>query len=178
MPRIILGHEHEHPQYPDLVAALVDELRTNRPFGQPVIREQRFPKTDVIRTTVIWDKWESLSDEDRLGTILQAYGEVEGEEFRDRIALAVGLTVPEAHDAGILPVQVTTGLRSSDPVTMEQCRDAMVECGASVLSNPAQPALRFATVEEAEQCVKQLVERLPGSEPVWIVSQEVARIVD
>lgn len=178
MPRIILGHEHAGPHYPNLVAELADELRSNRPFGQPIIREQRFPRTDVIRTTVIWDKWESLNDEDRVATILQAYEEVEGEAFRDRLALALGLTVPEAHEAGLLPVQVTTALRASDPVTVEQCRDTMIELGASVLSNPDRPVLRFATTQEADQCVQQLVQRLPGSEPVWIVSQEVARIVD
>lgn len=178
MPRVILGPKRERPHFPDLVAELADELRSNRPFGQPLIREQRFPKTDVIRATVIWDKWESLSDEDRLATILQAYEDVEGEAFRDRVALAIGLTVPEAHGAGLLPIQVTTALRASDAVTVEECRDAMIEFGASVLSNPERPALRFATVEEAEQCVQQLIKRLPKSEPVWIMTQDAARIVD
>lgn len=179
MPRIIKGHEGElRAHYPDLVAELADELRTNRPFGQPVIREQRFPKTNAIRITVIWDEWEAVIDEDRVATILQAYADVEGDEFRERVALAIGLTVPEAHGAGLLPVQVATALRASDPVTGEQCRDAMIELGASVLSNPEQPVLRFATIEEADQCVRQLVERLPGSEPVWVVTQEVLRILD
>lgn len=177
MPRIILGPKRERPHFPDLVAELADELRTNRPCGQPLIREQRFPKTDVIRTTVIWDKWESLSDEDRLATILQAYEDVEGEAFRDRVALAIGLTVSEAHETGLLPFQVTTALRASDAVTAEECRDAMIEFGASVLSDPDRPVLRFATVEEAEQCVQQLVKRLPESEPVWIVTREAGRIV-
>lgn len=179
MPRIILGQGAEPPpQYPDLVAALADELRTNRPFGQPVIREQRFPKTDVVRATVIWDKWEPLADDARVTTIKQAYVEVEGDEFRERLALAIGLTVPEAYDAGLLPVQVTTALRTSDPITVEQCRDAMIQLGASVLSDPQKPVLRFATVDEAERCVQQLVEQLPGSEPVWTIAREVARIVD
>jgi hypothetical protein len=143
-----------------------------------VIREQRFPRTDAIRTTVIWDKWEPLNDEDRVATILQAYEEVEGEAFRDRLALALGLTVPEAHEAGLLPVQVTTAIRASDRVTAAQCRDTMIALGASVLSNPDRPVLRFATIQEAEECVRHLVQRLPESEPIWIVTQEVARIVD
>ncbi len=179
MPRIILGHGAQpRPQFPDLVGALADELRTNRPFGQPVIREQRFPRTDAVRTTVIWDEWEPLGDEERVATIKQAYAEVEGDEFRDRLALAIGLTVPEAHDAGLLPVQVATALRESDPVTVDQCQEAMIQLGASVLSDPEKPVLRFATVEEAEECVRQLEERLPNSKPVWIVTQDVARIVD
>jgi hypothetical protein len=178
MPRIILGHERERPRYPNLVAELAEELRHSRRFGQPLIREQRFPKTDVIRTTVIWDKWEPLHDEDRLATILEAYEEVEGDEFRNRVALAIGLTVPEAHEAGLLPVQVATALRASDPVTAEQCRDAMIEVGASLLLSPERPVLRFATVEEAEQCVRELVKRLPGSEPVWSITKDIARIGD
>jgi hypothetical protein len=177
MPRIIRGHEDEpRPLYPDLVTELANELKNSRPFGQPVIREQRFPRTDAIRTTVIWDKWESVIDEDRVAAILQAYAKVEGDEFRDRLALVIGLTVPEAHGEGLLPVQVVTALRESDPVTVEQCHDAMIKLGASVLSNPQKPALRFTTEEEAKQCVRQLVEELPDSEPVWVVNQEVARI--
>lgn len=179
MPRIIRGVVGEpHPRYPDLVTELADELRANRPFGQPVIHEQRFPRTDAIRITAIWDKWESVIDEDRVATIMQAYENVEGGDFRDRLALAIGLTVPEAHEAGLLPVQIVTALRESDPVTADQCRDAMIKLGASVLADPNQPVLRFATTEEADQCVLKLVEDLPGSKPVWVVTKAVARILD
>ena len=92
--------------------------------------------------------------------------------------MAIGLTVPEAHDAGLIPVQVTTALRESDPVTVDQCREAMIQLGASVLSDPEKPMLRFATLEEAEECIRQLEKQLPNSKPVWIVTQDVARIVD
>lgn len=177
MPRIILGHE-PRSHHPELVAELAEELRSNRLFGQPVIREQHFPKTHAVSIQVIWDQWEPIADEERLATILEAYEQVESKEFRDRIALAIGLTVPEAHEAGLLPVKVTTMLRKSDPVTQEECRAAMIEMGGSVLSNPQHPELRFATLEEADQAIQHLIERLPGSEPVWNATQEVSQSLD
>lgn len=177
MPRIVQGvEERRRIRYPELITDLADELRTKRESGQPVIREQHFPRTNAIRVTVIWDKWEGVPDEDRVATILHAYEQVEGGDFRDRIALVIGLTVPEATESGLLPVQVTTALRKDDPVTLEQCRDAMIAEGASILSDPSKPKLRFATVEEAEACVKRLVERLPGSDPVWVIAQEGPRL--
>src|SRR5215212_2915019 len=103
MPRIKRGVEElPRPQHTDLVDALVDELKSGREAGQPVIEEQYFPKTKAVRVSVIWDKWAPLSDEERSATILRAYEQVD-KEIYDRIALAIGLTVPEAYEAGLLP---------------------------------------------------------------------------
>jgi hypothetical protein len=44
------------------------------------------------------------------------YEQAEGAAYRDRIALASGLTVPEAHAAGMLPYQIIAALRKNDPV--------------------------------------------------------------
>ena len=177
MPRIRRGlDDNPRPRFPDLVAELAGELRDNREGGQPRIEEQHFPKTSAVRVTVIWDKWAPLTDEERAATILQAYEQVEGREFRDRIALAIGLTVPEAFESGLLPFQIVTAVRREDPVTPEQCREAMIAEGASVLTDPEKPELRFATEEEAEACRRRLIRRLPGSDPVWVVTKEVARI--
>jgi len=33
--------------------------------------------------------------------------------------------------------------------------------------------LRFATREEAEACRSRLIEKLPSSEPIWIISRDV-----
>src|SRR5438552_4170964 len=143
MPRIKRKLD-ESPKslFPDLVAALVEELKSNREAGQPIIVEQYFPRTNAISATVIWDQWVPLSDEDRAATILHAYEEVEGKEFRERIALAIGLTVPEAYESGLLPYRVTTALRKGDPVTPEQCAEAMLTQGASLLFDPKKPQLR------------------------------------
>ncbi len=177
MPRIRRRLDEQYRvRFPDLLAELAKELKNASEAGQPLIEEQVFPKTNAVRVTVIWDKWEPISEEDRFHTILQAYEEVEGKAFRERIALALGLTVPEAIETGLLPFQVTTALRSSDPVTLEQCREAMIAQGASVLLDPGKPQLRFATEEEAEACRQQLIRQLPGSEAVWVVAKEVARV--
>ncbi len=179
MPRIIRGTDRlVRPRHPELVARLVEELRASHESGQPIIDEQRFPESGAIRVYVIWDRWDRVPDEERTDTILQAYEEAEGKETRDRIAIAVGLTVPEASESGLLPYQVLPALRKDDPFSPEQCRSAMVEEGASILAGNEKPQLRFATMEEAEACRNRLARRLPGSEPIWMIAQEVSRIAD
>jgi len=176
MPRIRRDPEKTtRSRHPDLVRELVEELRHSRDFGQPLIEELCFPKTNNLRVQVIWDKWDPISDEDRYQTILEAYQQVEGKELRDRIALAIGLTVPEAQQLGLLPFQVVPMVRKGDPVTLEQCREAMLAQGASILFDPGKPQLRYATREEAEACKQRLSEQLPGSEPVWAIAEDVMR---
>src|SRR3989440_13098210 len=105
----------------NLVERLVEELKSDRQAGQPVIEEEEFP-TGKLRVNVIWDAWDRVPLEDRTATILRAYEQAEGPEYRDRIALASGLTVPEAHAAGMLPYQVIAAVRNNDPVTRDECR--------------------------------------------------------
>src|SRR5438445_13774899 len=81
-----------------LVERLVDELKSNRQSGQPLIEEEEFP-TGRIRVNVIWDEWDRVPLEDRTATILRAYEQAAGREYRDLLALSSGLTVPEAHGA-------------------------------------------------------------------------------
>jgi hypothetical protein len=177
MPRIRRSlEEPTGPRYPDLLAELADELRNAREAGQPLVEEYVFPRTNAVRVTVIWDKWDLLNNEDRYATILQAYEQVEGKAFHDRIALAIGLTVPEAVEAGLLPFRITTSLRRGDPVTIEQCREAMIAQGASVLMDPENSLLRFATEKEAEACRQRLIHQLPGSEPVWVIAKDAGRM--
>jgi hypothetical protein len=160
-----------------LAERLADELRHNRASGQPVIDEQEF-RSGKIRVTVIWDEWDRLPLEDRTAVILRAYDLAEGPSYRERIALASGLTVPEAHAAGMLPFQIITALRKGDAVTPEQCRQAMIDEGASILLGADKPQLRFATEEEAEAARKRLAQRLPNSDQVWVITQEVGKVED
>jgi hypothetical protein len=178
MPRKRRGFE-EPPRRAvgNLVGRLADELRSDRVSGQPVVDEQEFP-TGKLRVIVLWDEWDRVPLEDRTATILRAYEQAEGRESRDRVALASGLTVPEAHAAGFLPYQVFPAVRRSDPVTAEQCRQALIDEGASVLFGEDQPQLRFSTEEEAEAARKRLGERLPKSEDVWVVTKEVGGVED
>src|SRR5437016_1398881 len=158
-----------------LVERLVDELKSDRASGQPIIEEEEFP-TKKLRVNVLWDEWDRVPLEDRTATILRAYEQAEGTEYSGRIALASGLTVPEAHAAGMLPYQVFAALRKGDPVTVDQCRKALIEEGASVLFGEETPQLRFATEEEAEAARNRLAERLPNSEPVWVITKEVGMV--
>jgi hypothetical protein len=161
----------------DLTNRLVDELRQNSESGQPVVNEQMFP-TGKLRVTVIWDEWDRLSLEDRTAVVLRAYEIAEGRDYREKIALASGLTFPEAYASGMLPFQVFPALREGDPVTAGQCRQAMTDEGASTLLDPDQPQLRFSTEEQAEAARRRLVERLPGSQHVWVITREVGKIED
>src|SRR5262249_3064853 len=148
MPRIKRGLDNSPPpRFPRLVQELAGELEANHASGQPIIDEQHFPKTDAFRVTVIWDKWDDVPDEARSATIGQAYEQAEGKETSARVSLAIGLTVPEAAEAGLLPFRIVTARREGDSVTLEQCREAMIAEGASVLRNPDKPQLRFATQE-------------------------------
>jgi hypothetical protein len=160
-----------------LVERLVDELKSERPSGQPIIEEEEFP-TKKLRVNVIWDEWDRVSLEDRTATILRAYQQAEGREYGNRIALASGLTVPEAHAAGMLPYQVIAAVRKGDSVTREECRKTLIEEGASILFGEEQPQLRFATEEEAEAAQKRLAKRLPNSDEIWVITKEVGTVED
>ena len=160
-----------------LVERLADELKSNRQSGQPMIEEEEF-ESKKLRVNVIWDEWDRVPLEDRTATILGAYEAAEGRALRDRIALVSGLTVPEAYAAGMLPYQVTAAVRKNDPVSIDQCREALIEEGASVLFGPDYPQLRFPTEEQAEAAQKRLSERLPNSEEVWLVTKEVGMVED
>jgi hypothetical protein len=161
----------------DLAEQLADDLTSNRESGQPLIDEQEFA-TGKIRVTVIWDKWDRLPLEDRTAVIHRAYDLAGESDYGERIALASGLTVPEAHAAGMLPFQIIPALRNGDRVTWEQCWQAMIDEGASTLVDPKNPQLRFATEEEAETSRRRLAQCLPDSEPVWVVTQDAGRIED
>ena len=126
--------------------------------------------------SVFWDKWDPVPHEERAEIILRAYEKAEGKDVRERLALAVGLTFPEAFEAGMLHFQVIPLLRKGDPVSAEDCYQAMVDEGASQLFPDGKPELRFATEEEAKASIQRLVKRLPGSEPVWAIARGVGRI--
>src|SRR5258708_39726747 len=93
-----------------LAEKLAAELKSDGKSGQPVIYERAF-RTGKVSVNVIWDAWEGIPLQERSATILRAYEIAEGSASHDRIALASGLTVPEAHAAGMLPYQIIGALR-------------------------------------------------------------------
>ena len=78
----------------------------------------------------------------------------------------------------MLPFQIIPALRRGDAVTLEQCHQAMVKEGASTLFGADKPQLRFATEEDAEAVRKRLVQALPSSDQVWVITQEVGKVED
>jgi hypothetical protein len=173
MPRIKMVFE-DQPRRADgkLVERLADELKADRESGQPFIYEQSFP-TGKVRVLVIWDDWADLPLEERTNIILSAVEKSDGRDYRAKVALASGLTVPEGVAAGMLPHQIIPARRKADKVTLEQCREAMLAEGASRLFGPNALQLRFPTEEAAEACRMRLIKRLPNSDEIWIVSREI-----
>ena len=156
----------------ELAEKLAAELKNNREYGQPCIYEQEYP-TGKLRVTVVWDAWDGMPLQERSATILHAYERAEGTAYRDRVALASGLTVLEAHAAGMLPYEIIPALRKGDPVTEEQARQALLEEGGTQLAHGRRVQLRLATQEEVEACRQRLIRRFPGSEEVWIINREL-----
>src|ERR1700738_5231643 len=106
MPRKRRGFEEPSRRtVGSLVERLVDELKSDRQSGQPMIEEEEFP-TGKLRVNVIWDEWDRVPLEDRTATILRAYEQAEGREYRDRVALASGLEVPGGHPGGMFAFHV------------------------------------------------------------------------
>jgi hypothetical protein len=155
----------------ELAEALTAELKSGREYGQPFIYEQEY-RTGKLRITVVWDEWAGMPLPERTATVLHAYELAEGPAYRDRIALASGLTVPEAHAAGMLSYEIIPALRKGDPLTWEQAKQAMLDEGGSLLFHPLRVKLYLATQEEAEACRQRLIRRFPGSEDVWIINRE------
>ena len=173
MPRKRIGPESPiGSAKKELAEELAAELKSNREFGQPLIYEQVF-RTGKTRVLVIWDAWHDVPLQERTATILRAYEIAEGPESRDRIALVSGLTVPEAHAAGMLPFQIIAAVRKSDPVSPDQIKQAMRDEGGSQLFHGNRPQLRFATEVEAEAARQRLINRFPGTEDVWIIDRDV-----
>jgi len=172
MPRIKMGFEDPlRKTDKKLVDKLVDELKANRESGQPFIYEQAF-STGKVRVLVIWDDWKDLPLEQRTTIILSAIEQSDGKDYRAKVALASGLTFPEAAAAGMLPYEVMTARRKDDKVTFKQCGEAMLAEGASQLFGPSVLKLRFPTEDAAEACRQRLIKRLPNSDEIWIVSRE------
>jgi hypothetical protein len=173
MPRKRIGPEVRRGSVrSELADKLANELKNGREYGQPSIYEQEY-RTGKLRVTVVWDEWDSMALQERSATILRAYELAEGAAYRDRVALASGLTVPEAHAAGMLPYEIITAVRKGDPVTDEEVRQAMLEEGGTQLGHWRRVHLRFATQEEAEACRQRLIRRLAGSDDVWIINREI-----
>lgn len=171
MPRKISNPSLQKAASDDLVGALVAELEEPSDVGQPIVLERHMELAHAIHVYVVWDRFAEVDEEQRVAAILRAYEQVMGKDFRNRITLATGATVPEAGDLELLPFEVAPAPRKANAVALEQYHDAMIAEGASTLRNPEKPELRFKTLDEATVAVERLEDRLPGSR--WVVVQAV-----
>lgn len=177
MPRKLIAPKEQFSDAKrDLAERLAEELGSDREAGQPVIYERVFG-TGKASVNVIWDAWDGLSLQKRSATIHRAYELAEGAAARDRVALASGLTVAEAHAAGMLPFQIVPAVRKSDPLTPEQATQALLDEGASRLGPSGAVQLRFANPEEAEAARQRLLRRFPGTEEVWLILADAQEFV-
>jgi hypothetical protein len=180
MPRRRIGAELPKASIRnDLAERLAAELKTDSKYGQPSIYEKEY-RTGKLGVTVVWDEWDDMPLSDRSATIWRAYELAGGVDNRDRVALASGLTVPEAHAAGMLPYEIVAAVRRGDPLTLKEGLQAMLDEGGTGnppsgtfldLANNVQ--LRFATQEEAEASRQRLIGRFPGSDDVWIIHRDM-----
>ena len=155
---------------------LTRELNSPKEFGQPIVDEETFPRTGLKGVTVLWERWGGLTDPERTGVILEAYEQAYGAKEKERVAFAVGLTVPEATEVGKLPYTIMPSLRRTDAISQEQVRRAVTDMGGEILENSDFPAvLRFATLADAEACRRKLIERLPDTDAIWNIAQEQQR---
>jgi len=97
-------------KYKALIAKLAAELSTKpakppkqiRLAAKPVIIEEEQRVTRRCHVYVIWDKWSTVPDEDRGAIILDAYEHALGQIEASRISVAMGVTVSEAKEIGII----------------------------------------------------------------------------
>jgi hypothetical protein len=163
MPRRFLGPPKPTALTQRLLRELTAELRSPKETGQPLILEQEKDRSRAVHVTVVWDEWQPCPPEQRSDLILEAYEQAVGKEYRDRILLANGLTIPHASKLGLLPYEILPVLDRSDPDYVDELHQAMIAEGASRLGDPLTPLLCVTTAEEAEACVQRLQKRVPRS---------------
>lgn len=168
MPRHVRSDTTTAERMDELVLELARELNRPKSFGQPIILEDQTPKTNTVRTQVVWDRWDECPEHLRTDAILEAYESAFGTDFRRKITLALGVTLPEAIAIGLLPYQVlyrTKGMKKEN----EKAYRAMREFGATTLEDSERPMLRFATLDAADVAVELLEKKIPGSK--WTIKE-------
>jgi hypothetical protein len=165
MPIIETTSPSGDPMERELYEELVAELRCPRAHGQPLIEIKQMKRDGLKHVYVIWDKWRECPPETRASIIRDAFAEVRGAEYEKSIAITIAATVPEAGEAGLLPYQVKPyGWWKLTKPESDEVRTALLNEGASTLSETGLPMLRFATMPQAEEAVRKLKLALPKYE--------------
>jgi hypothetical protein len=102
MPVKKLSQRQPSPEAQDLKARLVHEWTKKRSTAaQPIILEESGRSNEPLRIYVVWDDWHALSGIERSEIIMDAFEEVHGKDKALGVAVAMGLTPPEADRMGI-----------------------------------------------------------------------------
>jgi hypothetical protein len=150
---------------------LIRELADPKEYGQPLILERHMDREGAVHVYVIWDRLDECENRERSEIVLGAFEQARGEEFRKRILFALGLSVPEAVETGLLPYAIVDTIRAGTPDQLDRVRQAMIAEGASVLENPQRPVLRYPTLEDAEAGLGRLRGRLGSSDTLALVHE-------
>jgi hypothetical protein len=165
------GEQPDVRPYTALVDELVRELTGNNKFGQPIVEEEALPRTGLTGVNVFWDQFVAVPDRDRPAVIQEAYRRANS-PIAERLAFAIGYTIPEAAETELLPYHVLLNCSagtSSD--VLGQYKRVMIELGASTLIDSNNPQLRLPTFEQAAECRSELIRRFAGTEGVWVLGQ-------
>lgn len=169
MPRFVINSSAKPGSHDSLVRRLAQELRSPGESPQPLILEETIGATGSRHVHVIWDRWKTLSDDERSQVIVEAYSRADGPEVAEQITIAAGVTPKEALALGLLPWKVVRAQKKSARPTPPMLNDVVdasraeqVERQSTVLGRSVRE-LRYAREEDAEQARQRLEQAVPGS---------------
>jgi len=104
MPLIRRTSQIMHPRHSELVTEMVRHIKTKDsrdlpPVPRIVEEMDRVSKT--LNVYVLWQEWESVTQQDRAEMILEAYEQTQGSAAVRRISIAMGLAPLEAQTLGL-----------------------------------------------------------------------------
>jgi len=153
----------------DKLAGLLTKGQGPRNF---MLIEHEMQTTKTLQVTVIWDRWDGVNIGDRSVIITSAY-EKANRQHGWHITVAIGLTPQEAIDTDLLPFQIITMCRKSDPVSLTELERAMTNVGDGVFVKK-RGGLRFPTFERAHAALQELTNQFDPK--YWSIMQEVSRV--
>jgi hypothetical protein len=159
------------------VDQLARELRgETTPDPRPYIFEVPMNGPESYHVVVVWEAWPGMSLSDRCEIIMDAYdaydqsGNPNG-PLAPRITIALGATIREAIDDGLLPYTIRPVLPNGVDED-DDLKRAMIEEGAVQLSG-GEWLLMFPSPDMADEVYDRIHERLPRVE--WYRDYESRR---
>jgi hypothetical protein len=103
MPVIKRPNRILHPKHTDLVAEMVRHLTSPPNVAlppMPKIIEEEDRLSKILNVYVVWQEWDSVTQQDRAEMILEAYEQAQPGAAR-KISIAMGVTPLEAQTLGL-----------------------------------------------------------------------------